>query len=322
MRYFARPLLLVSTVLAAPALAADLTPLTYNLNWLPQAEHCGFFQAKATGLYEEAGLDVTLVSGGPETNVPILVAGGAVDLGMGSSFTTMNMAAEGIDGVTIAAFLQKSPQSLVAHPGQGVETLADLKDSEIMVANFSRTEFWQFLKAEHGFRDEQLRPYAYSSAPFLADKRAVQQGYVTEDVFLLGAEMDEPPVSILLADYGYQDYASTVFGMSKWLNENREAVEAFLAASAEGWRACIDGDYEPAKQAVMAANPDHSAALFDFKMSQMIALDMVTGESDLPIGSMDAARWNSFAETMKTAGVYAETLDPTKAYDLTFLPSK
>ncbi|AJE46861.1 ABC transporter substrate-binding protein [Celeribacter indicus] len=313
--------LLPVLLLGSPAAAQDLVPLSYHLNWLPQAEHCGFFQAEANGLYEAAGLDVTLLAGGPETNVPMLVAGGAADLGMGSSFTTMNMALEGIEGVTVAAFLQKSPQTLVAHPGQGVETLEDLKDRDIMVANFSRMEFWQFLKAEYGFSDDQLRPYAYSSAPFLADARAVQQGYVTEDAFLLGQEMDAPPVSILLADYGYRDYAATVFGMSDWLEAHRDAVEAFLAASAEGWQQCIAGDYEPAKRAVMAANPDHSAGLFDFKMSQLIDRDMVTGEEDVPIGSMDAGRWSAFADTMKAAGVYPETLDPARAYDLSFLPA-
>lgn len=306
-------------LLAAPAAAQDLTPLSYHLNWLPQAEHCGFFQAQATGLYEAAGLDVTLLAGGPQTNVPVLVAGGRADLGMGSSFTTMNMAAEGIDGVTIAAFLQKSPQTLVAHPGQGVETLDDLLGREIMVANFSRTEFWQFLKAEHGFVDEQLQPYAYSSAPFLADVTAVQQGYITEDAFLLGAEMAEPPVTILLADYGYQDYASTVYGMRAWLEENRDTAAAFLAASAEGWAQCIAGDYGPAMAAVMDMNPEHSAELFDFKMGQMIDRAMVTGEDGLPIGGMSAGRWTSFADTMKAAGVYGADLDPAMAYDTSFL---
>lgn len=308
-------------LVAAPAAAQDLTPLSYHLNWLPQGEHCGFFQAQATSLYEEAGLDVTLLPGGPQLNVPLLVAGGRADLGMGSAFTTLNMINDDIDGVTIAAFLQKSPQTLVAHPGQGVETLEDLLGRDIMVANFSRTEFWQFLRAEYGFTDEQLQPYAYSSAPFLADETAVQQGYITEDAFLLGAEMDEPPVTVLLADYGYEDYASTVFGMEDWLAENRDAVEAFLAASAEGWRQCIAGDYGPAMEAVIAANPDHSPELFEFKMTQMIERNMVTGEEGLPIGGMTAARWSSFTETMQAAGVYPAELDPAEAYDLTYLPT-
>lgn len=307
-------------VLTGSAWASDLTPLSYHLNWLPQAEHCGFFQAKANGIYEAEGLDVTLLPGGPDINVPILVAGGKVDLGMGSAFTTLNMANEGIEGVTIAAFLQKSPQTLVAHPDQGIEDLDDLKDKKIMVANFSRMEFWQFLKAEHGFEDTQLAPYAYSSAPFLADTSAVQQGYITEDEFLLGAEMEKPPVTLLLADYGYENYASTVYGMGPWLSENADAVKAFIKASAEGWSQCIDGDYGPAMEMVMAMNPDHSKELFDFKMTQMITRSMVKGEDDVAIGAMTDNRWLSFTTTMKNAGVYPAKLDPSSAYSLDYLP--
>lgn len=315
-------------VLWASADAAELTPLSYHLNWLPQAEHCGFFQAQATGLYVAEGLDVTLLPGGPDINVPILVAAGKVDLAMGSAFTTLNMANAGIEGVTIAAFLQKSPQTLVAHPDQGIDDLSDLLDKEIMVAPFSRTEFWQFLKAEHGFKDEQLAPYAYSAAPFLADTSAVQQGYITEDAFLLGAQMDQPPVTLLLADYGYEDYASTVFGMRPWLEENSALATAFVKASAAGWAECITGNYEAAMRRVMEINPDHSEALFHFKMTQMIERQMVTGtarsdaggEASLALGAMTAERWSSFTDTMKAAGVYPDSLDPTTAYSLAYLP--
>lgn len=305
---------------SASAPAAELTPLSYHLNWLPQAEHCGFFQAQATGLYEAEGLEVTLLPGGPDINVPLLVAGGKVDLAMGSAFTTLNMAKGGIDGVTIAAFLQKSPQTLVAHPNQGVDDLSDLIDKEIMVAPFSRMEFWQFLKAEYGFKDEQLAPYAYSSAPFLADTSAVQQGYITEDAFLLGGEMEQPPVTLLLADYGYEDYASTVFGMRSWLEANAARAKAFLKASAAGWAQCIAGDYDAAMALVMEINPDHSKDLFDFKMTQLIDRNMVTGEADLPLGAMTAERWLSFTNVMKSAGIYPQTLDPATAYSLDYLP--
>lgn len=312
--------LLATTATAATASGPEeRTAITYNLNWSPQGEHCGFFQAQETGLYEAAGLDVTLLSGGPDVNVTLLVAGGRVNLGMGSSFTAFNMANGGIDGLTVAAFLQKSPQTLVAHPGQGIETLEDLRGRPIMVANFSRQEFWQFLVAEHGFTDEQLRPYAFSAAPFLADTSAVQQGYITEDVLLLGAELPEPPVTILLADYGFADYAATVYGMRDWIEANREAVTAFVQATAEGYAQCIAGEGDPAWEAISAANPDHTRELFDFKIEQMRDLNLVTGNEGLPIGGMSSERWASFADTMFRAGVYPDSIDVSSLYDLSFI---
>lgn len=72
----------------------------------------------------------------------------------------------------------------------------------------------------------------------------------------------------------------------------------------------------------MAANPEHSAALFDFKMDQLIAHSMVSGEEGDALGAMDPDRWASFAATMVAAGVYPDTLDPTLAYDASFLSAR
>jgi NitT/TauT family transport system substrate-binding protein len=305
-------------LLGMPAQAAD--KIRFGLNWYPQAEHCGWFQAQAAGLYKNAGLEVELIGGSPDRNIPLLVAAGELDLGMGSSFTTLNMVARNIPGQTIAAFLQKDPQTLVAHADQGVKTLADLKGRPIMVAKFSQSEFWAFLKQKHGFDDSQLRPYAYSAVPFLADPKAVQQGYVTEDAMLLGKALPKPPVSILLADYGYENYASTVFGMQRYIAANEKAVAAFVDATRAGWQQCIDGDYTPALKAVLAADPKHDEALFRFKMTQLRERAMVKSGDALQAGAgaMSDARWKRFFETMSGAGIYPASLDYKAAYTLRF----
>ncbi len=321
-RRFLSAVAVSSAIFAAEAHAETPTTIVFGLNWLAQGEHCGFYQAEAKGLYDAAGLDVTLEPGGPDRNIPLLVAAGTVDLGMGSSFTTLNMLNEGIAAKTVASFFQKDPQTLVAHPRQGVEKLEDLKGRPIMIAKFSQLEFWQFLKAQYGFSDDQVRAYTYSAAPFLADPTAVQQGYITEDALLLGAELPEPPVSILLADYGYQNYATTVFGAKAFLEANADAVKAFLAATAEGYRQCIAGDYADAMKAVMAENPDHSAELFHFKLKQMIDRGLVlSGDAEAGgIGAMSDARWKEFFDLMVASGVYPTTLDYKAAYTLDYLP--
>ena len=318
-----------SAALAALALgaltvgpAAAATKIVFGLNWLAEGEHCGFYQAEATGLYDAAGLDVTLEPGGPDRNIPILAAAGSVDLGMGSSFTTLNMLKEGVEAETVAAFFQKDPQTLVAHAGQGVKTLEDLKGRPIMIAKFSQFEFWQFLKAKYGFTDEQIRPYTYSAAPFLADPKAVQQGYITEDALLLGKELPEPPVSVLLADYGYENYATTVFSTKAWIEAHKDAVKAFLKATAEGYQQCLDGNYEPAMKAVMEANPDHTEELFHFKLEQMKDRGLVlSGDAETGgIGAMTDARWKAFFDLMVETGVYDAGLDYKAAYSLDYLP--
>ncbi|HYE49548.1 MAG TPA: ABC transporter substrate-binding protein, partial [Azospirillaceae bacterium] len=135
--------LLRNLVLAAAALLAACSPgpkdgaarapdgttvIRFATDWRAQAEQGGFYQALASGEYARRGLKVEIVQGGPGSNVPQLLAAGAVDLGMGSnSFIVMNLAQEGAPVKAVAAFMQKDPQVLIAHPGTGVEKIADLK---------------------------------------------------------------------------------------------------------------------------------------------------------------------------------------------------
>jgi NitT/TauT family transport system substrate-binding protein len=295
--------------------------IRFGLNWLPEGEHCGFFQAKATGLYEKAGLDVELKPGGPDVNTPLLVAVGQLDLALGTSYTTLNMVAEGIPAVTVASFFQKDPQTLVAHPDQGISTLGDVKGRPVMISSSARQEFWQFLKLKFGFSDSQLRPYTYSPAPFLADPTAIQQGYVTEDAMLRGSQMPKPPVILLLADYGFDNYTSTVFGLRSFIDKKPEAVRAFVESTRQGYAACVAGDYAAGMKLLLSMNPDHGEPLFHFKLKEMKARGLVDGgdAATLGIGAMTDKRWKAFFETMAAAGVYSPKLDYKTAYSLEFL---
>ena len=302
-----------------PLLAGE--KIRFGLNWLPEGEHCGFFQAKASGLYDRAGLDVELKPGGPDLNTPLLIGVGQLDLAIGTGFTTLNMVEEGIPAVTVAAFFQKDPQTLVAHPDQGISTLSDVKGSPVMVSANARQEFWQFLKLKFGFTDSQLRPFTYSAAPFLADPKAIQQGYITEDALLRGSQMPKPPVILLLADYGFENYTTTVFGLRSFVDKHRDAVRAFIDATRKGYEACMAGDYAAGMKLLLSMNPDHGEALFRFKIKEMKARGLVDGgdAARLGIGAMTDTRWKSFFETMAAAGVYPPALDYRAAYTLEFV---
>ena len=307
--------------LGGAASASAAVKIRYSMNWVPEGEHCGFYQAKAAGYYDKAGLDVDLKGGGPDVNVALLVSTGQLDLAMGSSFTTLNMVAQGIPGLTVASMFQKDPQTLVAHSGQGIKTLADVKGKPVMIAKFAQQEFWQFLKQKFGFTDDQLRPYAYSVAPFLADEKAIEQGYVTEDEYQLASRMKTPPVIMLLADYGYQNYATTIFGMRPWIEKHGDAVKAFIKATAHGYQDCLDGKATAGEKLLHTANPDEPDGLFKFKIQQMRERNMLTGgdAEKLGIGAMSDARWKDFFETMSAAGVYKKDLDYKAAYTLKYL---
>ncbi len=325
------PTRLAAAIVGVIAIAASVSGVAdakekfvYGLSWLPQAEHCGFFQAKAAGLYDEAGIDVELLPGGPGINLAQLVAAGRVDAGMGIALSTLNMRANNIPGITVAAMFQKSPQTLVAHPNPALKTIEDLKSRKIAVANFSRTQFWLWLKNAYGFDDAQLRPYAYNPAGFIADKAMVQQGYITEDDFFIGRALGSPLKLFLLADYGYPDYATSIYTTESVIEKRRPALQAFVDASIKGWSQCVRGNPMPAFEAIKAMHPEQSIELSTFKIEQMRKHGFIDGgdAATFGIGAMTDARWAKIFDVMSTAGAYEKNLDYRKAYTLDFVNKK
>jgi NitT/TauT family transport system substrate-binding protein len=83
------PRAMAFTLVGAGALIGSMVPsfaadkVTFLTSWFAQAEHGGFYEAKATGLYEKAGLDVTIKMGGPQVNGSQLLLAGETDFRMG-----------------------------------------------------------------------------------------------------------------------------------------------------------------------------------------------------------------------------------------------
>src|ERR1700733_3694138 len=165
---------------ASKSAAQTLDHVTFGTDWKAEAEHGGFYQALATGLYRKHGIEVTIRQGGPQVNQSQLLAAGRLEFSIASnSFIPLNFAKQSIPMLAVAALFQKDPAVLIAHQGVGNDSLAALKGKPVMVGGDTRVGWWLFLKAKFGYSDSQIRTYDFNIAPFLADKNAVQQGYVT-----------------------------------------------------------------------------------------------------------------------------------------------
>lgn len=303
---------------AAPSAGAPVT-IRFATDWKAQAEHGGFYQALASGEYARRGLKVEIVQGGPGVNVPQLLASNAVELGMGSnSFIVMNLAQEGVPVKAVAAFMQKDPQVLLAHPGTAGK-IADLKGRPILLSDASVTAFWVWLKAKYGFTDDQVRKYTFNSAPFLADKRAVQQGYVTSEPYTIEKQAGVKPQVFLLADEGYPGYATMVLATDGLIAKNPAAVKAFVEASAVGWRDYLAGDPSAADALIRKDNPEMTPDVLAQAREKLKSYRIVDGSEGLPLGAMTDARWRAFFDVAAAQGVYPKTLDPKTAYTLEFV---
>ena len=299
--------------------------LRFATDWRAQAEHGGFYQALASGAYEKRGLNVQIIQGGPAVNVPQLLASGAVELGMGSnSFIPMNLVAEGAPVKAVAAFFQKDPQVLIAHPDPSLNSIADLRGRPILLADASINAFWVWLKSKYGFTDDQVRKYTFNLAPFLADERAVQQGYLTSEPYTIEKEAGFTPKVFLLADEGYPSYATMVLAPNAFARDNARALRSFIAASAEGWRDYIQGDGKAADALIRRDNPDMTQDILDQARAKLKSYGIVNGGDAAlyGLGAMTFERWRDFFEVTSQAGVYPASLDWRQAFTTQYLPGR
>jgi NitT/TauT family transport system substrate-binding protein len=329
MRWGIQSLKIAAIKLLMRALALAVLPLqvlaleavTFATDWKAQAEQGGFYQAKALGLYEKAGLDVTIRGGGPGVNIPQLLGAGAIDFGMGSnSFIPLNMVRAGVPAKAVMAAFQKDPQVLIAHKRADITTLADIKDKPVMIADASINAFWVWLRAKYDFSDRQIRKYTFNLAPFLVNQQAIQQGYVTSEPYTISTRGGFEPQVFLLSDFGYPSYAAMVLAQNRLIEDRPELVQAFVNASIEGWRSYIYGDPSPGNKLILAANPDMRQDIIDQAIEQIRQRGMLASPDTEKhgLGAMSTARWQSFFKTMSENGVYQTTLDWQNAFSTDF----
>ncbi|MBW4641656.1 MAG: ABC transporter substrate-binding protein [Goleter apudmare HA4340-LM2] len=298
-----------------------LDKVTFGTNWIAQAEHGGFYQAIATGIYQDHGLEVTIKMGGPQ--VPSgtqLLMGGAVDFFMGHGIDAINAVAQGIPKVTVAAIFQKDPQCIIAHPNTAVKTLADLKGKPIYISTSANVTYWPILKAKYGFGDEQQRPYNFNSAPFLTDKNAAQQGYVTSEPFAIEQQGGFKPLVFLLADYGYQTYSTTIETKQELIAKNPDLVQRFVDASIKGWYSYLKNP-QPGNQLIKQENPEMTDEQLAYSIGKLQEYGMiVSGAAEQQgIGAMTEERWKSLHDSMVNTRISQSNVNYRDAFSLQFV---
>jgi NitT/TauT family transport system substrate-binding protein len=304
------------SLLATDASAKD--KITFLTSWYAQAEHGGFYQAKATGLYEKAGLDVTIRMGGPQVNSLQLLLAGEGDIMMGYDFQVLNSIAKGIPVITIAASFQKDLQGIMAH--EHVKGLDDLKDKTILVATPGRTSWWPWMKRKYGLSDAQTQAYTFNLQPFFNDKNIVQQSYPSSEPFQ-AMQRNVPVKFFLMADNGYPPYGTTMVTTTKLVAEKPDVAQRFVRASIEGWKSYLKGDPSPANALIKADNPKMSDEQIAFGIKRLNELEVADGGDarTMGMGIITEARWKATYELMVQEGLLAPGTDWKKGFTTTFV---
>ena len=298
------------TLLAAFGLLACTEPepkLTLALNWKPEPEFGGVFEAERTSAFAKHDLAVEH-TGGPGAPVVQMVTAKQVSFGIASADEVVLARDRGSDVVAIFATYQTCPQALMTHAARGLGSLAALLAAGGTLAVEPGLPYVKFLERRYGFGSLQVVPYSYSIGPFLSDPLLTQQVFVTAEPIAARRAQADPQV-FLVADSGYNPYTAVVITHGDTLRSDAARVARFVAALREGWRAYL-ADPGPANALMGPLNPEMDAEAFRLAAEAQQPLIEIPG--GVP-GSMSAERWAELAGQLKELGLVKEAL-PAERY--------
>ena len=307
----------LALLLCAAGAAQALDKVVFLTNWFAEAEHGGYYQAVAEGIYEKYGLDVHIGMGGPQVNVYQLLLAEKADFVMGYDNATISAVEQGLPVITVAANFQSEPVGLIAHPD--VKKIEDLKTRTLLIGQASETTYWPWLKAKYGFTEAQKKPYAYSVQPFLVDKNIAQQGYITSEPYAI-EKGGVKPVIFHLARYGYPPYAQTVVTLTKTVKNKPDLIKRFIEASALGWKSYLKNP-APGNALIKKENPQMDDEQLAFSVAKLKEYGIVEGGDAKKLGlfTMTDSRWKKTFEVMRDTKLVKPDVDYKKAYTLEFV---
>jgi NitT/TauT family transport system substrate-binding protein len=296
-----------------------LTKIIFQADWYPQPEHGGFYTALAKGYYQDEGLDVTIVPGGPYISVEKQVSAGSAQFGMGSSDKVLESNAQGQTLVAVAATMQHDPQGIMVRKDSPIHSFTDLNGHSVAI-KVGESTWFEFVVKRFKLDNVHVVPAMMNVANFVADPQYIQQAFATSEPFFAHQAGVETRV-LLVSDAGYSPYR-VMYTTRDYLRQHPEIVAKFVRASLKGWKDYLN-DPAAAHAMIVKLNPALNAEWMQFTWQQLRDGHFVAGEdpSGAQLGQMDPKRWATMYEQLVDLKVIDKPFDPTTAYTLQFLPA-
>ncbi len=291
-RLFSILIPLAALLLAGCAEKAASNKIVVQLDWVPEPEHGGLFQAAAKGWFTEAGLDIEIVPGGPNAFVTQKVATGQAQIGQADSTNTLLAVNQGLPLLQVAAVFQNEPSVLMLHADNPITSFEQLDGKKLMAR--PDWAFLPYLKKKYGI-DFTLIPFNFSVTNFIADPDFIQQGYYIAEPFFITQGGAKPPKFLYSWDAGFDAY-SVLATNAGWAKAHPELLRKFIAIYIRGWRDYLEGDPTPAHELMKSMNPKNTDAFMAFCRQMIIDEKLVVGRDSTDssqIGRLDPARFQN-----------------------------
>lgn len=275
-----------------------------QLKWFHQFQFAGYYAAIEKGYFRDAGLNVTLLEGGPHINPTEQVLAGKADFGVGTSGLLVTRS-RGKPVVAVAAIFQHSPYILIVRDDPDIRTLADLKGRTIMVEPYSE-ELTAFL------HHEGVDPGGIKTTEHTGNALDIYGGeivgttaYTTTEPFVLeqhgrSYRVFDPKVA------GIDFYGDTLYTTESFAEQHNDKVAALRDALIRGWRYAMRHQDELVDVIKEKYESRDSRAMLRFQardIRRLLIPDLIE------IGYMNPARWQDIADEFRAAGLLEEEVD-------------
>lgn len=286
----------------AVSMCAGQEPIVLQLKWKHAFQFAGFYAAVEKGYYKEAGLDVALVEGHPETNFAHELTSGRCHYAVALSSMLIHRN-HGDPVVALAAILQHSPEVLLVAGASGINTPHQMAGKTVAVSPEDTPALLAMFKNE-GLAADAVKtiPYEFSPEKMVSGEIAGMGAYSINEPFSL-QERGIPHRLIQPRDYGVDFYGDCLYTTDQEIKQNPQRVKAFLDASLKGWHYAMSHREEmidilktrygcPMSREAMRYEADEMARLM---FSELI-----------DIGHMNEGRWKHIGDTYVRLGMLPE----------------
>ena len=301
----------------APAGAKPLLKVGFQLDWFPAAEHGGHYQALVKNYYRDAGLDVTIVPGGPGQSGMQKVALGQIEFAMGRSDDVILAVSHNLPLLIVGAQMQHDPQAILVHEASPVKSFRDLDGKSMMASPGSN---WiTFVQSHYGIHFG-IFPNDFGLARFMADPNFIQQCFISNEPYYVG-QQGVKTRALLIADAGYDPYR-VIFTSQTFAREHPEAVRAFMAASVRGWADYLHGDSAATAARIQQENQTQTPGLIAYSINAMKSFKLVEGDpaKGERIGLITPARLTDMVQTLVQLQVLPQPLPLADFARFDFIP--
>lgn len=311
-------ILMVGLILVACEAQATEQPLeevAVQLKWLHQSQFTGFYAADQFGYYEEEGINITFIEGGPTVDTRATVLNGEAQFGVAGADELIIDRASNMSVRAIATIYRKSPVVFVAAADSGITQPEDIAGKKVLTGLNAFPTLHAMMARAGISRDA----YVVETGPF--DVELFESGefpvwgvYSTGSIRILQEAGHELNI-IYPDDYGAHFYNDTIFGTDDFIAANSDLTLRFLRATLRGWRWAIENPDEAGALA-LEYNPELDVEIQIDQMKASVPL-IHTGEDH--IGWMQTEIWEDMYEILMEQGLLDEEFDIKEVYTMEFL---